>query len=217
MRQIKIDIIQSDKLSVERYISETYFESHFRTKTRSSVSTCIDYLNDLILLPYRKNMRKIAIFCCKRSNNQSLNHFLSNSSWSSVGILISVRTKVIKTIGKNGSLILDESGIKKSGNCSVGVSHQYCGSQGKKENCQVGVFLAYVKKDKRMLIDERLYLPKKWIDNKVRCLKAKVPLKEIRLRTRCELGLEMIDNAIEEGVPFSYATMDSMEEQRATR
>jgi SRSO17 transposase len=68
--------------------------------------------------------------------------------------------------------------------------------------------LAYAKKDKRMLIDERLYLPKKWIDNEVRCLRAKVPLEEIRLRTKCELGLEMIENAIEERVPFSYVTMD---------
>ena len=54
-----------------------------------------------------------------------------------------------------------------------------------------------------MLIDEILYLHQKWIDGKVRCLKAKISLKEIRLRTKYELGLEMIDNAIEEGIPFS--------------
>jgi hypothetical protein len=29
----------------------------------------------------------------------------------------------------------------------------------KKGNCQVGVFLAYFKKKRRTLIDERLYLP----------------------------------------------------------
>ncbi len=133
MKQITEDFIQSNKLSVERYISETGFESHFRTKTRSSISTCIDYLNGLILLPYRKNIRKMAIFCCKHSNNQSLNHFLSNSSWSSAYLLKSVRTKTIKIIGKNGALILDESGIKKSGNYSVGVSRQYCGNQEKKK------------------------------------------------------------------------------------
>ena len=72
MKQITEEFVQSHKLSVERYISETHFESHFRTKTRSSVSTCIDYLNGLVLLPYRKNMRKMAIYCCKCSNNQSL-------------------------------------------------------------------------------------------------------------------------------------------------
>ena len=36
-----------------------------------------------------------------------------------------------------------------------------------------------------MLIDERLYLPQKWIDDKV------------KFRTKYELGLEMIDNAEE--------------------
>lgn len=208
MKQITGDFIKSNNVSVEKYVSEKHLESCFQTKTRSVVSTCIDYLNGLLLLPYRKNMRKMAIYCCKCSNNQSLSHFISNSPWPSADLLKSVRTKAIKTIGKNGVLILDESSIKKSGNGSVGVSHQYCGNLGKKDNCQVGVFLAYFKKKKRMLIDERLYLPQKWIDDKARCLKAKVPLEELKFRTKYELGLEMIDNAIEEGIPFSYVTMD---------
>jgi SRSO17 transposase len=208
VKQITADFIKSNNTSVEKYILEKHLESYFQTKTRCVVSTCIDYLNGLILLPYRKNMRKMAIYCCKCSNNQSLSHFISTSPWHPTDLLKSVRTNAIKTIGKNGVLILDESSIKKSGNCSVGVSHQYCGNLGKKDNCQVGVFLAYFKEQKRMLIDERLYLPQKWIDDKARCLKAKIPPEEIKFRTKSELGLEMIDNAIEEGVPFSYVTMD---------
>jgi SRSO17 transposase len=70
------------------------------------------------------------------------------------------------------------------------------------------VFLAYFKKKKRILIDEKLYLPEKWIKDQERCLKAKVPPEEIKFRTKYELGLEMIDNAIEESIPFSYVTMD---------
>jgi SRSO17 transposase len=105
-------------------------------------------------------------------------------------------------------LYLTNQALKKSGNSSVGVSHQYCGNLGKKDNCQVGIFLAYFKKKKRMLIDERLYLPQKWIDDEAHCLKAKIPHEEIKFRTKYELGLEMIDNAIEEGIPFSYVTMD---------
>lgn len=185
-----------------------HLELYFQTRTRSVISTCIDYLNGLVLLPYRKNMRKMAIYCCKCSNNQSLSHFLSTSPWRSSDLLKSVRTKAIQTIGKNGVLILDETSIKKSGNSSVGVSHQYCGNLGKKNNCQVGVFLAYFKKKRRLLIDERLYLPQKWIEDRTRCLNAKIPLEEIKFRTKYELGLEMIDNAIEEGIPFSYVTMD---------
>ena len=208
MKQITGDFIKSSNISVEKYISEKHLELYFQTRTRSVLSTCIDYLNGLIVLQYRKNMRKMAIYCCKCSNDQSLSHFLSTSPWRSTDLLKSVRTKAIQTIGKNGVLILDESSIKKSGNSSVGVSHQYCGNLGKKDNCQVGVFLAYFKKKRRMLIDERLYLPQKWIDDQVRCLKAKIPHEEIKFRTKHELGLEMIDNAIEEGIPFSYVTMD---------
>ena len=208
MNSIVGKFIQSMKISVKKYIFDEQFEVYFQTKTRSSVLTCIDYLNGLILLPRRKNMRKMAIYCCKYSNNQSLSHFLSNSPWPFTDLLKSVRTKAIEIIGEDGVIILDESGMKKSGNCSVGVSHQYCGNLGKIDNCQVGVFLAYFKGEKRILIDERLYLPKKWVNDEERCLKAQIPSEEIVFRTKYDLGLEMIDNAITEGIPFSYVTMD---------
>ncbi len=190
VKQITGDFIKSNTISVEKYISERLLEFYFQTKTRCVVSACIDFLNGLMLLPYRKNMRKMAIYCCKCSNNQSLSHFLSSSPWRSADLLKSVRTKAIQTIGKNGVLILDESSIKKSGNSSVGVSHQYCGNLGKKDNCQVDVFLAYFKKKRRMLIDERLYLPQKWTDDKVRCLKAKIPHEEIQSEPSISLVLK---------------------------
>ncbi len=208
MSSITGDFIASNKISVEKYLLDEHLESYLKTKTRSAVSVCIDYIYGLILLPKRKNMSKMAIYCCKCSNNQSLSHFISNSPWSPADLLRSVRTKAIETIGEDGVIILDESGMKKSGNCSVGVSHQYCGNLGKIDNCQVGVFLAYCKGDKRILIDERLYLPEKWINDKERCLKVQIPSEEIVFRTKYDLGLEMIDNAIEEGIPFSYVTMD---------
>ena len=39
--------------------------------------------------------------------------------------------------------VIDESGFVKKGTESVGVQRQYCGHVGKKENCQMGVFLGY--------------------------------------------------------------------------
>ena len=74
VEQITVDFIKSNNVSVEKYISEKHLELNFQTRTRSAISTCIDYLNGLILLPYRKNMRKMAIYCCKCSNNQSLSN-----------------------------------------------------------------------------------------------------------------------------------------------
>jgi len=150
----------------------------------------------------------MAIYSSKRCDNQALSHFLSNSPWLYKNLSRSVRAKAIEIIGTNGVIILDESGIKKSGDSSVGVSRQYCGNLGKVENCQVGVFLAYFKDNKRTLIDFRLYLPENWVEDKERCLKAKIPPEMIKFQTKYDLGLEMIDNAIKEEIPFSYVAMD---------
>jgi len=150
----------------------------------------------------------MAIYSFKRCDNQALSHFLSNSPWPHKNLLESVRTKAIDIIGTNGAIILDESGMKKSGDSSVGVSRQYCGNLGKVENCQVGVFLAYSKGNKRTLIDFRLYLPENWVEDIERCSKAKIPPEMIKFQTKHDLGLEMIDNAIKEKIPFSYVAMD---------
>jgi len=108
VKQITDDFIKSNNISIGKYISEKDLESYFQTKTRYVASTCIDYLNGLVLLPYRKNMRKMATYCCKCSNNQSLSHFLSTSPWRSADLLKPVRTNAIQTTDKNGVYILDK-------------------------------------------------------------------------------------------------------------
>jgi SRSO17 transposase len=150
----------------------------------------------------------MAIYSSKKSDNQALSHFLSNSPWLHKNLSRSVRGKAIEVIGADGVIILDESGMKKSGDSSVGVSRQYCGNLGKVDNCQVSVFLAYSKGNKRTLIDTRLYLPEDWVNDNERCLKAKIPPEMIKFQTKHDLGLEMIDNAIKEEIPFFYVAMD---------
>ena len=87
MSSITGDFIASNKISIEKYLLDEHLESYLKTKTRSAVSVCIDYIHGLILLPKRKNMSKMAIYCCKCSNNQSLSHFISNSPWPSTNLL----------------------------------------------------------------------------------------------------------------------------------
>jgi hypothetical protein len=43
-----------------------------------------------------------------------------------------------------GILVIDETGFLKKGTKSVGVARQYSGAAGRVENCQIGVFAAYV-------------------------------------------------------------------------
>src|SRR3954469_6000680 len=69
----------------------------------------------------------------------------------------------------DGIGVLDETGFLKKGTKSVGVARQYSGTAGKVDNCQIGVFLAYVGHDTHVLVDRRLYLPQAWCDDTARC------------------------------------------------
>jgi SRSO17 transposase len=92
----------------------------------------------------------------------------------------------------DGILLFDPSAFPKKGDASVGVQRQWCGRLGKIDNCQVGVYLAYVGGSEHALVDVRLYLPKEWAKDKRRRAEAGVP-KTVRFRTRHELALEMLD------------------------
>jgi SRSO17 transposase len=91
----------------------------------------------------------------------------------------------------DGIIVFDPSGFPKKGNDSVGVKRQWCGRLGKIENCQVGVYMAYVSRIEHALVDFRLYLPEDWAKDKSRRKKCGVP-KEVRFQTRHELALAML-------------------------
>lgn len=144
-------------------------------------------------------------------NNQSLQHFISNSPWKNRPVLDQIQHDVVDAIGNHnhGSLHVDECCIPKQGNDSAGVAWQYCGRLGKVANCQVGVFLGYVKDSYRTLIDERLYLPKKCIDDKQRRKKCGIP-DDVCFKKKTELAWEMIKDAIEKKIPFGWIGMDCL-------
>jgi SRSO17 transposase len=103
-------------------------------------------------------------------------------------------------------LVFDPSAFAKKGTESVGVQRQWCGRLGKVDNCQVGVFLAYVSAEEQALVDMRLYLPKTWARSKKRRDKAGVP-KEVRFQTRHEQSLEMLDEHAET-LPHAWVAGD---------
>jgi len=79
---------------------------------------------------------------------------------------------------------------------------------GKVENCQVGVFMGYVKNGYRLLLDFRLYLPKNRTDNRSRCDAANIPPEFQRFKTKAELAYDLICQAIEAKIKFSFVAMD---------
>jgi SRSO17 transposase len=105
-------------------------------------------------------------------------------------------------------LAVDETGFLKKGKMSAGVARMYTGTAGRIENCQVGVFTAYLTPDGgRALIDRELYLPQAWTDDRDRCRAAGIG-DGTEFATKPELARKMIERAVAAKIPFSWVTAD---------
>ena len=96
------------------------------------------------------------------SDDQVFQNFLTNSPWNDQAVVDQLANDSNRLIGgKNDScLIIDETGIPKKGDKSVGVARQWCGQLGKIENCQTGVFTVLGFKEHAVPVGFRLFLPK---------------------------------------------------------
>jgi SRSO17 transposase len=103
------------------------------------------------------------------STPYGIQHLLGRASWDADALREDLREYVIEHLADSeSSLIVDQTGFIKKGERSVGVKRQYTGTVGKRENCQVGVFLAYASCGGQAFIDRELYLPEEWALDKER-------------------------------------------------
>jgi len=141
---------------------------------------------------------------------RTLQAFISSGVWSDRDILKELMQLVRESLADPDAVWnTDETGVPKKGENSVGVKRQYSGTLGRTDNCQIGVFANYASVHGHTFIDRRLYLPKEWADDQARCQAAGVP-KNVIFRTKPELALEMLSEALEAGLPFRWVGGDSV-------
>jgi SRSO17 transposase len=173
-----------------------------------------DYCTGLIVSEARKSVEPIAAITAPgetSAQHQSLLHFVSQGRWSDEAVLAKVREMVLPQIERHGAItawIIDDTGIPKKGQHSVGVAHQYCGQLGKQANCQVAVSLSIANHAASLPVAYRLYLTKDWAADDGRRSKAGVP-KEISFKTKLEIALEHIQWACETGLPGDMVLLDA--------
>jgi SRSO17 transposase len=162
----------------------------------SRVARAEAYLRGLLLdADDNKNAETIALNAYGGDTSQvrMTQHFLGQSPWP----YLPLRSELVRWVDEafgdaDGVLIVDESGVAKCGDKSVGVARQYCGATGKIDNCQVGVFLAYSSRHGHTLLDTRLYLPQEeWAKDTARREAAGVP-PEVVFRTKPQLAAELV-------------------------
>lgn len=106
-----------------------------------------------------------------------------------------------ETIFESGNVrayCIDDTGIAKKGDRSVGVHRQYSGTLGKVGNCQVIVSLNGISDTFGACLGLRLYLPEAWCNDETRCEKAGVP-KGLEFKKKWQIALDLLDSALANG------------------
>jgi SRSO17 transposase len=144
------------------------------------------------------------------SHPRTMLRVLDRSAWEADEVRDDLRAFVIEHLSEpDGVLVVDETGFLKKGRHSCGVARQYSGTAGRIENCQIGVFLGYAGAKERAGIDRALYLPKDWAEDAERRAAAGVPA-GVEFRTKPRLALEMIERALDAGVPARWVVADEV-------
>jgi SRSO17 transposase len=172
------------------------------------------YLKGLLLAEGRKSAEPIAL-TFGDGQVHALQKFLTLSPWDYQAVQHEIQavfteelvpSTVQWSIGTVG--VIDESAFAKKGSASVGVKRQWCGRLGKKENCQVGVFLVGVTPAGSALLDHQLYLPREWTGDRKRRRQTRVP-KGLRFRTKPQIAFALWQRVVAAGqVRFDWLTFD---------
>jgi len=107
---------------------------------------------------------------------RTLQRFLESSKWDEEKFHDRCQQLVAREHAHPEAIgVVDESGVAKSGDDTVGVSRQWNGNLGKVDNCVVGVHLSYAAPGFQCLLGSGLFLPEDWANDPERRKKTTCP------------------------------------------
>src|SRR5258707_3136667 len=170
------------------------------------------YLKGLLSHTERKNGWQLAEEAGEETPD-GMQRLLNASRWD----VDSVRDDLVAYVREHladpaAILVIDETGFLKKGTKSAGVQRQYCGTAGKLDSCQVGVFLAYsslLPAQTQVLVDRELYLPEAWTAGLARRREAGVG-DHVAFATKPELARRLLERARAAGLPAAWVTGDTV-------
>ncbi len=170
------------------------------------------YLRGLLSHTERKNGWQLAEEAGERTPD-GMQRLLNASRWDADAVRDDLVAYVREHLADPAAiLVIDETGFLKKGTKSAGVKRQYRGTAGKRENCQIGVFVTYsslVPAQTQVLVDRELYLPEEWASDIARRREAGVP-EEVAFATKPELARRMLERLRAAGLPAAWVTGDTV-------
>ena len=181
------------------------------------------YVMGLLLPGERKSIEPMAARIDPlhvQARHHSMHHFASTAPWDDQRIIDTARNYALEQFSQHGGLeawVVDDTGMPKKGNLSVGVARQYCGVLGKTENCQVAVTVSLANESQSVPAAYRLYLPEAWADSADRRARAGVPT-DVVFQTKWQISLDQIkrlrDNGVHPGLVLADAGYGDVTEFR---
>ena len=169
----------------------------------------LSYLQGLLSCVERKNGWHLAEQA-REATPYGMQRLLSSAVWEADLVRDDLRSYLLEHLGTHEAIVaIDETSFPKRGCKSAGVQIQYCGTTGQVENCQVGVFLAYMTAKGHSLIDRELYLPFDWTANRNRSQEAGIP-ESACFQTKPELAVQMLERLRQAHLPISWVVADSV-------
>lgn len=195
-------------------LHETWQRFHrcFTTLHHDTSEYALIYFKGLMLLPHHRNYKNVArMIESPDSDGQNLQNFMSDSPWSAAAVFAQIQSEICHDQRLHGGMLtLDESGDVRAGDKSAGAARQYIGNVGKIEMGQVGVALGYYAANVWTMVDAELFLPQNWFDEAHKELRRRLHIpKDRRFQTKIQIGLQRIDHALNNGLPFSRLSCDA--------
>jgi SRSO17 transposase len=167
------------------------------------------YLRGLLGSGGRKSIQPMAARLGLSGHDQ-LHHFISSPAWDEAPLWRVLAEQVDRQVGgEDAVLVVDDSGLPKKGELSVGVARQYCGEVGKVANAQVLVSLTLARGEVPLPVGLRLFLPAAWTNDPARCDAAGVPAAARTAQSKPQIALAEIDRVREAGLRFSCVLADA--------
>ncbi len=120
------------------------------------------YLRGLLGPGERKSLQPMAARLGLSGHDQ-LQHFITSPAWDDGPLWSALAREADRLVGgATACLVIDDTALPKKGTRSVGVARQYCGSLGKRANCQSLVSLTLARGEVPVPVALRLFLPDEW-------------------------------------------------------
>jgi SRSO17 transposase len=162
-----------------------------------------NYIGGLLGESERKNLSQMANNAVGVTYHR-LHHFLTEAPWSTLEVnerrLVVMNQCSQTRISRGFTLIVDDSGHRKSGNFTEGVGRQYIGEIGKTDNGIVVVTTHLYDGKKSLPLDIELYQHASSLPE---------GKKDIEFKKKPELALELIDRSLERGYRPGIVLIDA--------